>query len=169
MEALAIIGGAAALIQLASSGGWFARGLYRFAKDAGAAAAEIERFGNQVQASAGTIEVALIVLNRYCAEHPSSALVSYIATRQVLIDIDTGARLVLAHMESITFQVNSIASRSTFWTNIRWTFKRTSILDLCPEIERVKSSLILLMMTVQFDALVSSRPAGQDDGFWKEL
>jgi hypothetical protein len=94
MDPLTIIGGAAALTQLSSLGCRFARGLYRLAKDAGAASAEIERFGNHVQASSGAIELALIVLRRYCADHPTSALESYISAHKVFINIDWYAALV---------------------------------------------------------------------------
>jgi hypothetical protein len=49
--------------------------------------------------------------------------------------------------------------------------RQASILDLCPEIERIKSSLTFLMTTAQFHALVGSRAAGQgsDDRIEKEL
>jgi hypothetical protein len=64
-----------------------------------------------------------------------------------------------------------MVSRSWLWTSIKWSLDKDSILDLCPEIERIKGSLTLLMTTAQFHALVGSRAAGQgsDDRIEKEL
>lgn len=103
------MGAVAALIQLSESGGWFVRGLYRFSKDAGAAGVEVKRFGHQARSSSNSIEVALInALDRYCARHPTSTVVVYISTNHVLTYINTEAKLVLDHMESIISQVSSI-------------------------------------------------------------
>ncbi len=176
MEALALVGAVAALIQLSEAGGWFVRGLFRFAKHAGAAGVEVQRFGHQVRSSANSIEVALITLNRYCATHPTSAVVVYISTNDVLTNINKGAELVLDHIESIIIQVYSMRSRSVFWTKMKWSFKKFSILELCPEIEMVKTSLTLLMIAVQIEASASSgpvtgagSPAPEDDGLKNEM
>ena len=155
-EFLAVTGGLAAVIQLATSGRRFAKILYRFAVDAGAAAAEVERFANQVRTFSDTVEVAEQTLSRYCRDNPASPLVVFMDRRKVLANIDSEATTVRTHLRAVRDQVIGMKSRSILWASIKWSWKKSSILELSPEMESVKTSLSLLMVTAQFEAMVRS-------------
>jgi hypothetical protein len=155
-EFLAVTGGLAAVVQLAASGRHLAKTLYRFAVDAGAYTAEVERFANQVRTFSDTVEVAEQTLSRYCRDNPTSRLVVYMERRKVLANIDSEATTVRAHLRAVREQVIDMKSRSILWASIKWSWKKSSILELSPEMESAKTNLSLLMVTAQFEAMARS-------------
>jgi hypothetical protein len=166
-EFLAVTGGLAAVVQLAASGRRLVKTLYRFAVDAGAAAAEVERFANQVRTFSGTVEVAQQTVSFYCRENPESPVVAFIKSSQVLADIDSEASTVQAHLWAIRDQVIDMKSRWVVWASIKWSVKKSSILELSPQMESVKTSLCLLMASTNLEALISRSGNNRDSN--KEL
>lgn len=159
-EFLAIAGGMAAVVQLAGTGRRFFKTLHRFAMNAGSAGAEVERFANQVRTFSDAVELAEQTLSTYCREHPKSPLVAYIWRRKILANIDSEARAVRLHLRDIQARVVNMESRSVLWASLKWTINKSSILELSPEMESVKTSLGLLMATAQFE----DRMMGMVDG-----
>ncbi|KAL2128564.1 hypothetical protein VTI74DRAFT_9021 [Chaetomium olivicolor] len=153
-EALAIVGGVAAVLQLATSARKFAQVLYSFAADAGAAGTEVERFASQVQSFSDTTEMAQAGLYHYCVENPDTPVVTFIKSRGVLANIDIEARTVKRHLRTIQLRVKNLQSRSMLWASIKWSFKKSSILELGPGMESVKTGLSLALATAQLEAII---------------
>ncbi|KAK4099509.1 hypothetical protein N658DRAFT_498212 [Parathielavia hyrcaniae] len=152
-EAIAAVGVLAAVVQLSSSAHKLAVALYDFARDAGAAAAEVEVFANQVESFSGTIQAAQGVLYSHFAQNRKSPIVQFLQTRNVYSNLDTEATMVRRRLVRIRDQVTDMAGRSILWNSIKWTFKKSSITVLSPQMESVKASLILLMVTAQLEAI----------------
>lgn len=160
-EVLAITGGLAAALQLSSFAIKFAKALYQLAADAGAAASEVERFANQVKIFSAAVTVAHRTLSNFCAENPKSPLVIFISSRRVLADIGTEASIVRRRLRRIRDKVMGMRSRSAVWAYIKWSFKKSSILNLHPEMEGVKTSLDLLISTAYLEAATRNKDGGR--------
>lgn len=167
-EFLAIAGGMAAVVQLAGTGRRFSKTLHRFATNAGAAAAEVERFANQVRTFSDAVEVAEQTLSSYCQVYPKSPLVAYIGRCKILASIDNETRAVRAHLRAIQARVVNMESRSVLWASFKWTMNKSSILELSPEMESVKSNLGLLISTTHFEAFMRTFEARMQSGSEEE-
>jgi hypothetical protein len=151
-EVLAITGGLAAALQLSSYAKKLAKALYRFSKDAGAARREVERFSNQVQSFSDTVGLAHGTLSHFCSENPRSPVVVYISSNDVLKNIGSEAMAVKAHLRKIQHQVIGLRSSVTLWAIVKWAYKKSTISELFPEMESVKTSLSLVIATAQLEA-----------------
>jgi hypothetical protein len=167
-EVLAITGGLAAALQLSSGAKKFATTLYRFARDAGLAGREVERFANQVQSFSDTVGLAHGTLSQFCSENPTSRVVVFISSKNVLKNIGTEAMAVRAHLRQIQHQVIGLRSTVTLWASFKWSIKKSSILELTPEMESVKTSLGLVLACVQF-ATTMARYKDDADGLREHL
>ncbi|KAH6850575.1 hypothetical protein B0I37DRAFT_117004 [Chaetomium sp. MPI-CAGE-AT-0009] len=154
-EFLAIAGGMAAVVQLAGTARRFFKTLRRFSMNAGAAGAEVERFANQVRTFSNAIELAEQTLSIYCREHPKSPLVAFVDRSKILANIDSEARAVQTHLRAVHARVVNMKSRSILWASIKWSFNKSSILELNPEMESVKASLNLLIALTQLEATMA--------------
>lgn len=129
-EVLAVVGGLAAAVQLCGSALRFSNVLFRFSTDAGAATAEVERFALQVRSFSKAVNVAQITLIKYIRECPKSAVVVHISSVHILADIDSEAATVQKHLLDIQAQVKGLKSRSVVWASIKWTWNKSSIMEL---------------------------------------
>jgi hypothetical protein len=160
-EALAVVGALAAVLQLCSCARKFARVLHQFAVDAGVAAAEIKRFAYQIRSFSNTVDTAQCTLSRYCTENPTSPIVVFMRNRNVLGDLNIEATMVEGHLLDIRDQVMGMKSRLVLWTSIKWSFKKSSVLGLFPEMENIKTSLGLLVATAHFEATIQAVRSGK--------
>lgn len=151
-EFMAMAGGLAAVLQLSASAQRLVKVLYRLAADAGAASDEVNRFATQVETFSNTIKVAQFGLRQYCTEHTNYPVVIYISELRVLDGVNSEAKHVQQHLQAIARQVKALRSRSVLWTRFKWLWNKSSILDLHPGLESVKTSLNLLLATTQLEA-----------------
>jgi hypothetical protein len=86
----------------------------------------------------------------------------------VLKNIGTEAMAVQAHLRQIQHQVVGLRSSVTLWASVKWSFKKSSILELSPEMESVKTSLSLVITTAHFEAAMA-RYKDDADGMKKQL
>jgi hypothetical protein len=119
-EAIAVVGALAAVGQLSSSARKFAWALFQFARDADAAAAEVQRFAIQIQTFSDTIRTTRATLSYCCKNKPDFPLVLSMQTRNVLSSLDAEASTVRSHLRDIRDQVTDTKSRLALWTSIKW-------------------------------------------------
>jgi hypothetical protein len=158
MAELAIVGGLAAVLQLSSSARKFTSALYQVAVDAGAATAEIQRFALQVDSFSMVTRASHITLSCYCNKNRDSRLVQFLVSNQVLRNIGSEAKVVDSHLRHIWRKIESLRSRSTLWAYIKWSFSKSSVMKLSPEMESVKTSLNLLATIVHVDEVNMRTP-----------
>lgn len=163
-EAPATSGALEEVVWLCGSARKLSKVLYKFARDAGIVADEVERFANQVRSFSDTIATAELSLTHYCEENLASRVVSFLSSRNVLESIAHEAASVEEHLFAIQDTVEGLLqSRPILWASIKWSWKKSSILELAPEMESVKSSLQLLIVITQFEAFVNSGAREQQD------
>ncbi|KAK4238282.1 hypothetical protein C8A03DRAFT_15257 [Achaetomium macrosporum] len=160
-EVLAIVGGLAAFVQLSSTAARVARILLRFAMNAGAVSAQVKHFAHQVQTFSATVELARGHLHGYCTAHPKSPLVIHISSHKVLDNVLSEAQAIEDHLWDVYRQAKKLNSRSVIWASIKWSLKRSSILELSPEMQSLLISLNVLQSTVLLDLALRS-PASDD-------
>ncbi|AEO63036.1 uncharacterized protein THITE_2084540 [Thermothielavioides terrestris NRRL 8126] len=154
-EVLAVAGGIAAIFELAKAGWRFADTLSQFARHAGAAGFEVERFANQVEAFSDAVELAQLILSRHLHRNQESSVVTYIRRQNILDIIGTEANIVQRRLRATQDQVMGLESRSVVLASIKWLLRRSSIMQLSPEMESVKSTLSLLVDIAQLEDVMN--------------
>lgn len=164
-ELLALPASIAAVMQLATYGRGFAKVMYDVYCDVRMGRHEMEQFRIQVLTFSDTVGVAQASLRRYLKDCEGSPIIPYLLEKRVLEAIEQESCLVRGRLQDAKKKVVSMRSRSLLWTGILWSIKKSSILALHPYMESVKTSLGLLIITVQFEAIqTSARRDGNDIG-----
>jgi len=170
-EVLAVAGGIAAIVQLAGCGKKLARVLHSFSRDVVDARAGVRRFENQVRIFCAVIEAAQQTIFRYCKDNPESLLVTYINSSGLLASINLEAGIVRQHLRDIRNQVLEMKSTFVFWARIMWGIKKSSFKEVLPEMESIKTSLILLVSTTRLESLSLrlNHASEPDEGLEREM
>ncbi len=151
MDPFTIISGLAAVLQLCGTARAVVKVAHRFSRNAGGASADVRRFAIQVQIFSDVVEAAEFSLQSYCTKNQKSPLVVFIHSRGILDNIGEEAKAVQEHLRDIRARVRSLGSSSILWASIKWTWNKSSILELVPEMESVKGSLNLLLAISGFE------------------
>ncbi len=165
MDPFSIIGGLAAVTQLCGTALTVANVAHRFARNAGGASAEVKRFADQVRIFADGVRIAELSLRNYCTDtkNQESPLVLFVCSRHLLDLIGDEAKVVQQRLRIIRDQIKGLGSSSILWAAIKWTWKRPSILGLVPEMESIKSSLNLMVVSSMLDELVCAGRRNSDE------
>ncbi|KAL2022869.1 hypothetical protein VTK56DRAFT_4400 [Thermocarpiscus australiensis] len=157
--ALACPAAFAAVVQLASYGSAFATTLYQFAQDAPAAREEIEGLANRVRSFSSTIRVARDSLSRHWREYPESDVARFAHRNRVVKMIKHCSKLLRRRLRHVEDKLESMRSRSTLWTSIKWALNKSSILSrwMLLEMQGLEADLNLLMTTANMEALSALR------------
>ena len=158
-----IIGGLAAVAQLCGTARTLAKVIYRFSRNVGGASGDVRRFANQVQTFSDLVEAAELSLHSYCTKNPKSPLVVFIRSRRILDNIGDEAKAVQEHLRDIRARVRGLRSSSILWASFKWTWNKSSILELVPEMESVKGSLNLLLAISGFEERTGAGRNGSDE------
>lgn len=150
-ELLALPASIAAIVQLAEYGFRFARTLHSFASHAGSASEEIELFEIQVRSSSQVIGLARASLHQHCSKHPDSSVLTYISAHNVIDDLAKESKLVEKRLRNARHQVMSMNSWHKLLVMIKWSLRKASILGLSADMEKVKTSLGLILATAHFE------------------
>ena len=145
-----------AMVQAANMAYKFSKELYKFSRDTGAARREIESFANTAWTFADVVMTAKISLREHWRNHGDSKALAHIAHHNVLngvrVESDDVRRLVAAAARRIR---SRIKSRYPFITFVRWTFQKDSIIELFPAMERIKTSLQLILSILTYEIMNS--------------
>lgn len=153
-DPLTVIGGLAAVAQLSTSAARLVRGFYRFAGGVKSVTAEVNRFASQVRSFSYIVKLAQVTLSRYCSENPDSRVVAYLSSHRVLPNINSDAEYTSMHIRAIHDRIQRTPTGFALVTAIVWWFCKSSIMELYPEMESIKTNLSLLMATTQLEAVL---------------
>lgn len=161
-EFLALTGGLAAILQLSKTALRLASALHHLASTS--PAAEITRFANQAQSFSDTVAAAQVTLRRYCLTNPTSPLVQFLVSRNVLGNMGVEADAVRRRLRGVQRRVAGFGGANGkgkgVWVRLWWGWRmKGGVNELVPEMESVKTGLGLVLATAQFEALVLMRPA----------
>jgi hypothetical protein len=143
----------AALLQLVDQGISVASVLYRTSRHAGAASRELEGLAHRIQFFSTTVRLAKDTLNRHCAQFPESPVVLFIEEYEVLRDVENGSKFLRGRLEYSAARLKAMSSNSALWMSIKWAFKRSSFLELLPELDGFQADLSLLAQVAGLEAL----------------
>jgi len=157
MEVLGVVGGLAAVLQLANAASRCASTLIRFSKNAGSASLEIAHLANQINTFHQSVHVAHLALSRHCSAYTESPVIAYIASSDLLGGLGDESRYVRTQVKEARKRIVSMESKYRLWAAIRWSFSRDSILGLSPQMDSIKHSLTLVMQTAQLEVMMMER------------
>lgn len=160
VAAAAVPAAIAALLQLAKYGMDIASAFYSTAKSAGAARRDLKRLAHRIQFFSDTVRVTRDVLKRHCAEYPESRVVLFIKHHDVLGSVKRGSRLLKVHLKDSKDRLEAVYSSSALWMSIKWVFKRSSFLELLPELDGFQAALHLLVAVAHLEASNIKRQSG---------
>lgn len=83
------------------------------------------------------------------------SIFDYLERRKVFDDLLTQSKLAQEYIERLRPKINSLKSSIGMMTKLKWAFfKKQDIRDIGPQMETLKSSLTLIMMTVVMEGLL---------------
>lgn len=150
-EVIALTASLAGIIQLADYGIKFARVLSSLSRQIGTTFEEIEQFGLEVRSFSSLVLLAQTSLRHHCSEHDESPILAYIADNSILDGISRESDIVKRHVRDARRRVAAINSNTRILAVAKWTFHKKSILELSPEMEKIKSSISVILSTVQVE------------------
>jgi hypothetical protein len=157
-EALAIIGGLAAVLQLAGLATNFSGSLIRTAREAGSAKDEIEAFALDIGASAQVIQLAHKTLVRHCEDEGNSDVLRYVRREHVLESVSQQSALIEKRIRIIRPKIRKMRSDVKILLYLKWIWKRQGLKELHPRMESVKSNMNLLALVVLLEVAIHKSP-----------
>ncbi len=147
-----IIGSIAAVIQLADCSLAFAQTLTRLFHEADTLLEDVENFAAQTQSFSDIVSLAHATLYKHCSpgQH-DSPIIDRIVNYGVLAGLSRQSSIVLRRLRHADRQVEAMKSRFRWVTRIRWFVSKPAILELSPEMEKVKTSLHIVLVMVQLE------------------
>lgn len=148
-----------AIIGIAETATKVARSLLRIARKAGTARDDIQTLASSIMAFSAVIQVAHDSLKAHHQKDPKSPVLKYIAEHKVLRDLKFQSDIVEEHIENIEPQLRTICSRIDLLTRFRWWKQESEVKALGPEMESVKTNLLVLMHVIVLEVLRQKEPS----------
>lgn len=152
-ELAGLIASIGAIAGMAGTAAQFSRSLYDAAKRIRSAQIDIEEFGEKIDTFASVLRLAYHSIRRNCHNNPQSDLLIYINNHDVLSQLVRGSRRVRRRIREVQPRVETLPSSIALWARMKWVYRRPEIKALHPEMESVKTNLLLLMHVVQLEIL----------------
>lgn len=150
-EVIALSASLAGVLQLVGYGYKFARTLTKFSQQVGSGSDEIDRFTAQVQFFSQTVGLAQVSLSRHVADYEESPVITYIRAHHVLDDLSTESKVVEQRLRVARHWILSMRHQHKIVVVLKWIWRKRSIMQLCPLMESIKTSMALIMSTAHFE------------------
>ncbi len=154
MEVVGVIGAGVALVQLSEYGIRFARTIYRLAEDVDTITKELNHFAKQVESFATEIGAAHLSLENHFKQMSNSTLTNYISSHGIMGMLAERSRFVRHGLREAKDNIRKMGNGwfTKLLAIMNWMRKKSAIAQLMANMEAVKSSTILLMITAQLEA-----------------
>ncbi|KAK1676134.1 hypothetical protein BDP55DRAFT_661856 [Colletotrichum godetiae] len=163
-EVLGIVASVSALIQLVEYGKKFAKALYLFSEQSGSQRKEVQRYAFQAQDFSDCINITQFALEQHFDKYTESPVLRHILSQGILRRLLNWSELIEWRLRKATKHVRTRLSGGNAVLNFfKWWYQKDCILDLFPEMECVKTSLLLLMSTTQLEVLSMERNDSHSD------
>ena len=158
-EFLAVLGGAAAMLEVAGSCVKTARVLNRFLKNNNIALDEIHRFCFNLSSFSISVELAHQELERRCKACPNSPSIHFIQTSGPLAILCGWSRLMEYDLRDIRRWVGSLKGDHKLLVALKWWLKKAEVLALQPQMDSIIGRLHLMLEIVKLEAAYTSDSA----------
>jgi len=145
----------ASLLAIASAAGvalGVSVSLYDFARAVQAASDDIEDFALDIRAFGSIIQLGHDSLKRYCSRGIASPVLKYLDELELVEQLAAQSKRTKKHINRTWNKTKSIESDFDVITRMKWYFRRADVLALRPEMEALKTSLILITNYIAIEA-----------------
>jgi hypothetical protein len=160
-EAVALAASLTALGGVAIAATKFAIVLQEVANDVRSAKEEIVNFLVVIKSFETLIGLARISLDRQFKKQNQSPVICYINDFNVMDDLVEQSKSVKRYMKKTTPKMKRLPSNIDFFTSFKWAMRKSKILALGPQMESVKTSLIIIMAIVKMEQ-VQQEPQSEE-------
>ena len=148
------IGLAASIVAIGSAAATalkVSRSLRKVARTLDAAGHDIEDFALKIRAFVSIIQYGVGSLQRYTMKSSSSEVMKYLEDLEVLELMALQSNRTTAKIKLVWRHTKSIQSSLTVLTRIKWYFAKPEVEALQPEMETLKTSLLLVMQSIRLE------------------
>lgn len=165
-EALAVIGAVTAILQIAGAATKFSQTLYRTAHYAGSAKEDIQAFAMDIGAFASVIRVAHDAIRGHCEKESNSAVLQFVRDHKILRQLVEQSGRIRKRIEAVRPRIQELRGKFSMINRWKWVLKRPEVKALHPEMECVKTNLLVVMHVV---ALELAQQGEQSDATRREM
>jgi hypothetical protein len=165
-EVFALTGTIIAIVQIAGAATKLSKSLYRTAHKAGSAKDDIQAFAMDIGAFASVIRVAHDALLAHCDKESNSAVLRYVRDHNVLGQLIQQSVRIRKHIEAVRPRIQDLRGRFSMINHAKWILKRDEVKALHPQMECVKTNLLVMMHVV---ALEVAQQGEQSDVTRREM
>jgi hypothetical protein len=127
------------------------RSMRQVARTIEAAGDEIEEFSMKIRAFASIIQFGVASLRRYATRCSSSKVMKYLEDLEVLENMALQSNRTTLKIKLAGRHTKSIQSSLTVLTRIKWYLAKPEVEALQPEMETLKTSLLVVMQSIQLE------------------
>ncbi len=160
-EVAGLIASVATLLSVASTAISVSRSLFKLASEAGPIEAEIYQFALQIRSFAVISNLAHESLDSNCARESKSQVLDYMNTHRVLDQLSEESKQVKERIRRVRPQIRSLLSKLGIITRIKWVIRKSDILGLGPDMESIKTSLLLVINIVKLELAVGQKSSDE--------
>lgn len=150
-----------AFVGIAGTAAKLSKSLYRTARSASSARKDIETLSMHIEAFSSVVMAAYVSLKHYSHEQARSTVVDYVEEHQVLETLRVQSEHVTQRIKKLRPQIKAIPSSISILAKAKWLFQKSEVLALYPEMESVKTNLILLLNTLRLGAIEEGIGTGE--------
>jgi hypothetical protein len=143
---LAIAGAATTALRVSAS-------LRKVARSLETAGDDIEDFAINIRAFALIIKLGMSSLNRCAAKRSSSEVMRYLEDFEVLDQLAVQSNRISQRIKSAWKRTKAVRSSLTMVTRIKWYLAKPEVQALQPEMETLKTSLLLVMQSIRLEKM----------------
>lgn len=167
-----VVGLAASIITIAALSGTMikvSKTMRKAAKSAPLIREEISRTAVLFESSGRAIEASHTVLARLGMGDDDSKLVGYLTNRGLLSSLDKSIAMVLRRLDGCMDEVQSVESRFSIITFLRWESRKASLSELSIQVECVKTTITMVMLIVKLECNVLDAARTTDEVYRSRL
>ena len=169
-EAIALVGTIFTIVQISGAAMKLSRSLYATARKAGSAKEDIQKFAMDINAFASIIRVAHDSIRGHCQKESNSAVLRYIREHDILGQLVEQATRIRKHIEAVRPQIQDLRGRFTVINHFRWIlFNRGDVKALHPEMECLKTNLLVVMHTMSLELAQQRQQEHPSDEIRREM
>lgn len=169
-EALALAGSIIAIVQIAGAATKLSRSLFATARKAGSAKEDIQKFAMDISAFASIIRAAHDSIRQNCQKESNSAALRYIQEHDILGHLIEQATRIRKHIEAVRPQIQDLRGRIKVVNHLKWIlFNRPDVKALHPEMECVKTNLLLVIHIITLELVQQQQREHQSDETRREM
>jgi hypothetical protein len=127
--------------------------LLEVARTLGAAGHEIEDFAINIRSFASVLQLGIGSVRRCTKKGSSAKVIKYLEELEVLDQLAFQSKRTNRKIKRAWKHTKSVRSNLTFVTRIKWYFAKPEVQALHPEMETLKTSLLVVMQSVRLEEM----------------